>query len=421
MRKEGIGLYCIELEHKTLTFYSAMTTIKQLWRFKRVKFLGDCVDEKSKRIVIKVTYDIRYKPICAHCRGKISIHQHETRVIRDMPLWEYSVFIEAHYRKGFCPHCGKIVVEHLEYTSPGLRMTNRLAIYIVELGRKMSDADIARLLNMRWHAVHKVHYEALEHKYRDMDYGTPRLLGVDEIATRKGHNYATVIVDLENGRVLSLEEGRTKNSLRQFYEKLTPKQREGIEAVVTDAWEGFISATKAMLPNAAIVTDYFHLVRKFNSEVIDTIRIQTYKSLCFIDKDRKIIKRSKYILFKRRDRLTQRQEAKLSEILETNQALFTAYTLKDMLHAMFLAKTEEEARERINMFILLAAESHLQPVKPFIKRVIVQAQYIINHAKYQITTGMVEGINHKIKNIKRRAYGIKDLQFLKLLAIDAFY
>jgi len=92
-----------------------------------------------------------------------------------------------------------------------------------------------------------------------------------------------------------------------------------------------------------------------------------------------------------------------------------------MLHAMFLAKTEEEARERINMFITLAVESQLQPLKAFIKKVLNQAQYIINHAKYQLSTSVVEGMNNKIKNIKRRAYGIRNLQYFKLLAIDAFY
>jgi len=157
VRKEGIGINFNELRKTTLTFYSAMITIKQLWQFKRAKILSDHIDDEQKRITLKVSYDNRFSPICGHCKNEIKVHQYERRMIRDIPLWDYSVFIESHYRKGYCPKCKKIVVEYLEYTSPGLRMTNRLANYIVELGRKMSDSDISRLLHMSWDVAHKVH------------------------------------------------------------------------------------------------------------------------------------------------------------------------------------------------------------------------------------------------------------------------
>ena len=113
--------------------------------------------------------------------------------------------------------------------------------------------------------------------------------------------------------------------------------------------------------------------------------------------------------------------AQLEHILETNQALYIAYTLKDMLHALFSAETTDEAIDRAQMFIRMAIESKIRAIKDFAKKVFKHIRYIVNHAKYKITTGIVEGINNKIKNIKRRAYGIKDIQYLKLLAIDAFY
>jgi transposase len=398
-----------------------MITIRDLWRFRKAKIVRDEIDLRGKRIFMEVAPDRRFKAVCAHCGGRILVHQHENRVIRDIPLWDFSVFIDAHYRKGHCCKCGKIVVEHLEYTKPGLRMTSRLAEYILGLGKKMSDADIARVLGLSWKVVHKVHYEALLDKYDDMDYGNPRLLAVDEIAVRKGHKYATVIVDIEKGRVLSIEEDRTTESLMSFYRKLSQKQREGIEAVAMDEWDAYISATEQMLPNAEIVTDYFHMVKKYNKEVIDKVRTGTAKSIGILVDKRDIIKGSRFLLYKRKDKLTNSETTQLEHILGTNQPLYIAYTLKDMLHAIFGSETINEAIDRAQMFMRMAVESQIKPIKEFAGKVAKNIRYIANHAKFKITTGIIEGINNKIKNIKRRAYGIKDIQFLKLLAIDAFY
>jgi len=338
-----------------------------------------------------------------------------------MPLWGFSVFIEAHYRKGNCGKCGKIVVERLEYAKPGLRITSRLAEYILGLGKKMSDADIARSLGLSWKVVHKAHYEALLDKYGNMDYGAPRLLAVDELSVRKGQEYATVIIDIEKGRVLSLEADRTTESLMSFYRKLSPQQREGIEAVAMDDWDAYINATKQMLPNAEIVTDYFHMVKKYNEKVIDKVRAGTAKSLEMLPSKPQIIKSKRFLLYKRKDRLTDAEMTQLEHIFGTNEALYKAYTLKDMLHAIFNAETADEALDRAQMFIRMAIESKIKPIRDFAATLFKNIRYIVNHAKYKITTAIAEGMINKIKNIKRRAYGIKDLQYMKLLAIDAFY
>jgi len=277
-----------------------MVTIKDLWDFRKAKIVDNKINLRRKEVFLDVAPDRRFKPVCAHCGSRILVHQHGQRLIRDMPLWGFSVFINAHYRKGFCSKCGKIVVERLEYTKPGLRITSRLAEYILGLGKKMSDADIARSLGLSWKVVHKAHYEALLDKYGNMDYGAPRLLAV-------------------------------------------------------------------------------------------------------------------------KDRLTDAEMTQLEHIFGTNEALYKAYTLKDMLHAIFNAETADEALDRAQMFIRMAIESKIKPIRDFAATLFKNIRYIVNHAKYKITTAIAEGMINKIKNIKRRAYGIKDLQYLRLLATDAFY
>lgn len=362
---------------------------------------------------------MRYKPICPYCKEKIYIHQHKSRVIRDIPLWDYSVYIRAHYRNGFCPKCGKIVVEYLEYTKPGLRMTNRLADYIVQLGRVMSDSDIARILGITRYTVRRIHFDALKHKYNDLNYDNLRYIGIDEIAIHKGHKYATVIVDIEAGRVLSVEEDRTTESLKRFYNRLTPEQRESIVAVAMDGWKAYIKATEEMLPNAEIVTDYFHMAKRYNAEVIDKVRITTYNESEGLDKQ--MIKGTKFILYKNDENLDDNQRLHLEKILGTNRGLYIAYTLKEMLHSIFKTESTTEAKDRVMMFIKLSIESKIKPIKDFAGKIVKYIEFIINHAEHKISTGKNEGINNKLKNIKRRAYGFRNFQYFRLLAIDAFY
>jgi len=97
-----------------------MVRIKHLWRFRKAKVEREEIDLSKHSIFLVVSPDRRFAPVCAHCGCRILIHQHMSRVIRGIPLWDFSVFVEAHYRKGYCPVCRKIVVEHLDYTELGL-------------------------------------------------------------------------------------------------------------------------------------------------------------------------------------------------------------------------------------------------------------------------------------------------------------
>jgi transposase len=398
-----------------------MDIIKQICGYSRVKITGESVDLRLKKIVYRIEPDCRFRAVCAHCGSPLKVHQYEWRNLRDLSLWEFDIIAEAHYRKGYCPKCDKITVEKLEYTKPGLRMTNRMADAVLMLCRLMSNKDVGRYFGLSWYVIHRLHYGILEDKYANMDYGSPQFLGVDEIATKRGHTYATVIVDLDKGRVLSIEEGRETESLKAFYEKLSPQQREGIKAVAMDGWKPFINATTEMLPNAKIVTDFFHMAKKYNTEVIDQVRADAYKSVENVASVRNVIKGGRFILFKSKDKLDKYETAKLDTILATNTHLNEAYVLKDLVHSMFKSDSVEVVQDRINLFFQLVGQSQNKHLKAFVKVIFKNSDYIINRAIFKISTSKVEGINNKIKLIMRKAYGIKDLQYLKLLAIDAFY
>jgi len=237
------------------------------------------VNREKKTITLFLKPNKRFTPICCHCHNPIKIKQNEQRQLRELPILDYSVYLEVKYRKGYCPKCGKIVVEHIDFTEPYMRETKKFSNYVYSICLRMSISEAARVLELTRRVTDRIFKNKLEEELVEVNYDNLRIISVDEIAIRKGHTYATVIINVDNGTVLSMEEGRKMESLAFFYSKLNETQKNNIEAVVMDCWPAYIKSTQENLPNARIITDYFHMIKRYNKEVLDKVRIDAYKAI----------------------------------------------------------------------------------------------------------------------------------------------
>jgi len=154
------------------------------------------------------------------------------------------VWITCRYRKLFCTHCRHISIEDLDLFHPYLRVTHRLALYIHQLCQFMTVSDVAKHVKLDWKTVKNIDKNHLEAKYGLPDYNNLKILAVDEIAIRKGHNYLTVVLDYLSGRVVFIGKKRKAKTLKRFFNQMTAKQRKSIEAVAMDMWDPFINAVK---------------------------------------------------------------------------------------------------------------------------------------------------------------------------------
>ena len=127
-----------------------------------------------------------------------------------------------------------------------------------------------------WKTVKNIDKHYLEQDYGQPDLNGLRVLAVDEIAIKKGHNYLTVVLDFLTGRVVFVGKDRKAKTLKRFFNQLSICQRKKIEAVAMDMWDPFIKAVKDKLPNAKIVFDLFHVVASF-SRVIDIVRNREHR------------------------------------------------------------------------------------------------------------------------------------------------
>ena len=144
----------------------------------------------------------------------------------------------------FCSKCQGVHIEDLELFHPYLRVTDRLARYIYQLCEFMTVADVSKHVALDWKTVKNIDKYYLERDYGQPDYDGLRILAVDEISVRKGHQYLTVVLDYLTGRVLFVGKDRKAKTLERFFNQLKPRQRKSIEAVAMDMWDPFIKAVK---------------------------------------------------------------------------------------------------------------------------------------------------------------------------------
>lgn len=397
----------------------SVPSIAPYFPFRRIKIVDQTVTPEATGVHIRVAPDRRFQPICQRCGQKASgTHSWTQRKIRDLSFATARTWITCQYRKVFCAQCQGIHIEDLEIFHPYLRVTTRLAHYIYQLCCFMTVSEVARHLGIDWKTVKNIDKIYLERDYGQPDYKGLRILAVDEISIRKGQNYLTVVLDFLTGRVLFVGKKRKAKTLKRFFNKLTAKQRKAIEAVAMDMWDPFIKAVRDKLPRAKIVFDLFHVVANFN-QVIDKVRNSEYRKASRDDKA--VYKGAKYLLLKNRKNIRRQSHRKqLKELLALNQVISTVMILKEKLKHIWVYRSRGWATKMFDQWCDLARSLKNRSVNTFVRMLERHRYGIINHCDYPIHTGKLEGVNNKIKVIKRKAYGFHDLRYFTLKIYQAF-
>jgi transposase len=391
--------------------------IKAFFKFCRVKIVEQVADVLNKVVTIKMKPDERYHPVCHRCKKSVKeIHSYDGRMVRDMNIFNAKTYLFVIYRTVKCQLCGN-VVEDLGIMAPCKRVTKRLANYILELCQCMTITEVAEHLGLDWKTVKEIHKQYLREKFFHEDIGYPRLLAVDEVSLKKRHNYLTLIINWEIGRVLWVGEGRKYETLKEFFDSLSEDQRNSVQAIAMDMWDPYIKAVKECCPHVDIVFDQFHVVAAFG-KVIDKVRNVEYRKA--IKDGKGVIKGSKYLLLKNKANLLPDEKPKLKAILKLNHALMTVYILKDYLKKLWQYRYPKCAESFLSQWCSIAIESRIRPVIKFARTLRRYAYGIINHCRFPIHTSRMEGINNKVKVIKRKAYGFHDLEYFSLIIKNAF-
>jgi len=242
---------------------------------------------------------------------------------------------------------------------------------------------------------------------------------MDEFAIQKGHRYATVILEPQSRRVLWVGRGRGREDVRPFFELLGPAGRQALEAVAMDMNGAYAEEVKAHCPQAQIVYDLFHVVVKYGREVIDRVRVDQANKLREDKPARKLIKGSRWLLLKNPANIEKPADrVRLHELLAANKQLLTVYVMKDDLKELWEYRSPSAASAFWRGWYARARRSRIPPLKAFAQKLKGYLGGILSHCRWPLNTSVLEGINNKIKVIKRMAYGFRDdaYFFLKIRA-----
>jgi transposase len=324
------------------------------------------------------------------------------------------IYLEVEIRRVFCRRCQKVKQEKLEWLAESPFYTKRFAFYVGRRCRGSTIQDIAKELHLNWKTVKALEKQYMREQLRRVSNPGPKVIGIDEFSLRKGHTYRLVVSDLERKRPIWFGgEDRSEESLDCFYQWLGLKKSQKIKLAVMDMWKAFRNSTAKNAPQAGILFDKFHVMRHLN-EALDKVRKREYARLT--GRSREYIKGQKYMLLSRWEHLNSDGRESLKKLLKANKRLHTAYLLKESFGQLWGYKREGWARRFFENWRCALKWQRLKPYEEFSKMIDRHWDGIAAFCQLEnkVSLGFVEGLNNKIRVIQRRAYGLRDEEYLRL-------
>ena len=355
--------------------------------------------------------DIIRCPLCG--REDVNRRGFKTRLFKTVPIGLKPVFIETKVQRVFCESCATVRQANLRFADPRVTYTRQLERYSLDLLRSMTIQDVARHLGLSWDTIKDIQKRDLQVRFARPKLRNIRLLAIDEIAILKGHRYLTVVMDLESGCVVFVGDGKGADALLPFWKRLS-RSGAKIEAVAIDMSPAYIEAVKTNLTNATIVFDHFHVIKAFNDKLSDLRRELFRETTEKLHKQ--VLKGTRWLLLKNPENLdeTRNERQRLNEALAVNQPLAAAYYLKEELRLIWSQRNETEAKNSLKSWIAKAEASGIRILQKFARTLEIHRYGILAYYRHRISTGPLEGMNNKIKTMKRQAYGYRDIPFFKL-------
>ena len=355
-----------------------------------------------------------------------------------------------------CPKCGATKSQYISFKADGHLITDALFNYTCDLlaSGTYTNKEVAEITGLNKNVVKEIDKKRLQDIYTT-DNGKKlikperqaRFLGIDEFKLHNGHRYATHIIDLETGHVLWIQNGKKKQVVYDFIEHVGMDWMDGVEAVACDMNSDFEEAFEEKCPWIQPVFDYFHIVKNFNDKVVSEVRKDEQRRLYEegnIEAAR-ALKKTRYILMSNRSTLQKKDEDALSErvihkgsplfktedikrkagyeakydaLLQENKTLFTLDLIKEKLSAAYALTDEPKMAEAVIDIIDICKATGNKHLLWFGKLLESHFEGIIAHATYKISAGKIEGINQKIKTLRRHGYGYPDDEYFFLKIMD---
>jgi transposase len=372
--------------------------------------------EGTRALVVEVRPRKGSKAICSACgKSAPGYDKLAARLFQFVPFWGFIVFFRYSMRRVQCPTCG-VKVEKVPWAEGKSPVTTMFAWFIAHWAKYLSWSETGRQFGVSWKRVFQCVEQAVEWGRAHMSLEGITAIGVDEIARAKGHQYVTLVYQIDAGcrRLLYVAKDRKEESLREFFTWFTDKRSMLLKFVCSDMWKPFLKVIKEHAPAAVQILDRFHIMTHF-SKAIDEVRAGEAKALAQRGKG-EILKKSRWALLKRPENLTENQTIKLRQLVAYNLKTMKAYLLKEQFQQLWEYSSPGWAARFLKQWAFLAMRSKIEPIKRVAKMVRKHQPLILNwfKAKGEISNGAVEGMNGKGRVVTKRAFGFRTFRCLEV-------
>jgi transposase len=373
-----------------------------------------CAD--ANRIEIDVRPRHGSKARCSGCHETASGYdQMPQRGFEFIPIWGFAVILLYCMRRVDCRRCG-VKVEEVPWGTGKHQLTKAYMIYLAQWARKLSWKETAQSFHTSWEKVHQAVAYVVEWGLLHRQLGPIRAIGVDEIAYGKGHQYLTLVYQIESNctRLLWVGEKRTKEAFQKFFDLIGTELAQRIEFVCSDMWKPYLDLIEKNCTNALNILDRFHVVAKLNL-AIDEIRAGEARQLVK-DGYEPVLKKSRWCLLKRPENLTDTQRIKLRDVLRYNLKSVRAYLFKEYFQRFWEYDSPTWAGKFLDQWCSEVMRSRIDPLKKFARTLRSHRELLLNYfrARKAFSSGVVEGLNNKAKVTMRKAYGFRTFKATEL-------
>lgn len=378
-----------------------------------LRIVNQCIEKDL--ILVEVEKDgIDRCPYCGFTSSKVH-STYQRKNIRDLSILNKPLFICLNQHRLRCSNCDEIFTQAFNSIKPKKHHTERYREYLFNLCNGTTISHVSKNENIPYTTLERIYYDIAQEKdiikqqnlRREAAVGEEiNVIGIDEIAVRKGRIYETVLTDLDHGGVLGMNHNRSHQSVINLLKHHSVLSFASIHTVVMDMWEPFHKAIREIFPSVNIIIDKYHVVQKV-TQALDQVRKE-------LQKEHPYLKNKRLLLLKSRETLNPDQAKKIQALFEQIPMLYDAYKLKESFREIYNAMDNTEAEQKLNAWLLEAKSCSFIPFKKAAKTIERWKKEILCYFMVPYTNARTEGTNHKIKNIKRRAYGYRNLERFRL-------
>lgn len=349
------------------------------------------------------------KATCSGCGDHCSIYDHlATRSWRMPPLWGFILLLFYTMRRVNCAKCG-VVVERVPWASGKHRLTDGFRLWLAHWARKLSWEETAVTFRVAWADVYASVAWVVDYGLQHRVVEGVRAIGIDEICVRAGRVFWILIyqIDAQATRLLWVGPDRTQTTLEAGLESLGDGFRAGVGFVCSDMWKGVFAVVKEKLPNALHILDRFH-IRQRQNQAVDEIRKKEAHAMADLGLNPRL-KKLRWALLKKRQNWTTKERRRMRALEHTGLAAIRAYWLVAAFEHFWSYASPTWAGKFLDAWCTRVRRSRLEPLKRVAATLSHHRDILLNYfrAKKAFSSGVVEGLNNKVKLTFRKSYGFR--------------